>query len=322
MPDGTIVATICNQPCHGLWEGDVECWGSEDGGRTWRLRGTPAPHEPGTNRMNVAAGLAANGDPVVIASGWTHRPPKGKPAGHEPPAHTLPAWVCRSSDGGRTWSRDAGLPAAPEPGMGPVAVPFGDVLQSADGALCVSAYAGRREAGGVRSSAYLYRSYDDGRTWGQGTVIGKDDCNETAPLHLGEGHWLAASRTERLGELHLFVSEDDARTWRFSQPLSLPGQHPAHLMRLPDGRILLTYGNRCVGHTGVDVRVSADEGQTWGDPKRLVNLDFVDLGYPATVATNDGKLCSAWYTSGLAAAHQRYHMGTLIWDVNEVAPRK
>ncbi len=24
--DGTIIATIFNQPCHGLWEGDVECW--------------------------------------------------------------------------------------------------------------------------------------------------------------------------------------------------------------------------------------------------------------------------------------------------------
>ena len=27
MPDGTIVATIFNRPCHGKWEGDVECSG-------------------------------------------------------------------------------------------------------------------------------------------------------------------------------------------------------------------------------------------------------------------------------------------------------
>lgn len=33
MPDGAIIATIFNQPCHGLWEGDVECWASEDGDR-------------------------------------------------------------------------------------------------------------------------------------------------------------------------------------------------------------------------------------------------------------------------------------------------
>ena len=58
MPDGAVVATIFNQPCHGAWEGDVECWASTDGGRLWQLRGVPAEHEPRTNRMNVAAGLA------------------------------------------------------------------------------------------------------------------------------------------------------------------------------------------------------------------------------------------------------------------------
>ena len=43
LPDGTIIATIFNQPCHGLWSGDVECWASTDEGRTWQLRGVPAP---------------------------------------------------------------------------------------------------------------------------------------------------------------------------------------------------------------------------------------------------------------------------------------
>ena len=66
MPDGAIIATIFNQPTHGGWEGDVECWASEDEGRMWQLRGTPAPHQPGTNRMNVAAGLA-NDDSLVVS---------------------------------------------------------------------------------------------------------------------------------------------------------------------------------------------------------------------------------------------------------------
>ena len=52
LSDGTIVALIFNQPCHGLWEGDLDCWASEDGGGTWRFRGRAAAHEPGTNRMN------------------------------------------------------------------------------------------------------------------------------------------------------------------------------------------------------------------------------------------------------------------------------
>jgi len=61
LRDGTITATIFNHPSHGRGEGDVECWSSQDG-RFWKKRGTAAVHGSGSNRMNVAAGLAGNGD--------------------------------------------------------------------------------------------------------------------------------------------------------------------------------------------------------------------------------------------------------------------
>jgi len=314
MPDGSIIAAIFNQPCHAQWECDAECWSSEDGGRTWRLRGTPAVHDPGTNRGSCAAGLTATGDLIVFASGWTNRPPPGQPAWHED-AELLTPSVCRSSDGGRTWNVRDALLEAPEPGMAKV-LPFGDVVQAADGALCVSGYAGPVGGPDHINSAYLFRSYDDGVTWGDGTIIGKAGYNETAPLHLGDGHWLAAVRTHPDDALHQFDSDDDGRTWRFSQELSVPGQHPAHLLRLGDGRILLTYGDRRMGHQGVAIRISSDEGKKWNDPMQLVALEPADLGYPATIPSADGKLCTAWYSSGVAP-HQRYHMGTLIWDVDE-----
>jgi hypothetical protein len=38
MPDGDIVATMTNQPTHGGWEGDVECWAGEDDGCPWHHR--------------------------------------------------------------------------------------------------------------------------------------------------------------------------------------------------------------------------------------------------------------------------------------------
>src|SRR5207244_167589 len=59
LRDGTLIATIFNQPSHGKAEGDVECWASTDG-RFWTKRGTAAPHEPSANRMNVAAGAAGD----------------------------------------------------------------------------------------------------------------------------------------------------------------------------------------------------------------------------------------------------------------------
>ena len=56
LGDGTIVATIHNQPSHLKVPADVECWASEDGGRTWAKRGTPAPRDnERVARGNVAA---------------------------------------------------------------------------------------------------------------------------------------------------------------------------------------------------------------------------------------------------------------------------
>ena len=39
--------------------------------------------------------------------------------------------------------------------------------------------------------------------------------------------------------MQLFASDDDGRSWQNRGPMTPPGQHPAHLLRLADGRILL-----------------------------------------------------------------------------------
>ena len=148
LRDGTIIATIFNQASHGRLPGDVECWASQDAGATWTKRGTPAPRaSEGSNRMNVAAGLANNGDLLVISSGWSG-PLSGPTLGH-----ILPAWVSRSTDGGKTWTIDAKAfpakwPEASRRKTSPdgICVPFGDILAGNDGALRVALYAGGRGA--------------------------------------------------------------------------------------------------------------------------------------------------------------------------------
>jgi hypothetical protein len=44
-------------------------------------------------------------------------------------------------------------------------------------------------------AAYMVRSDDGGKTWGKPALIGKD-VNETTALHLGDGEWIAAARTD------------------------------------------------------------------------------------------------------------------------------
>ncbi len=320
MPDGAIIATIFNQPCHGLWEGDVECWASEDGGRLWRLRGTPAPHEPGTNRMNVAAGLAANGDLVVLASGWNHRPRQGEgAAGHDGEARPLLPWVCRSTDGGRTWTRAETL-LPPEKKSARI-IPFGDVVQLKDGTLGVCIYSWQPPD---EHNCYFYSSTDDGRTWTIRGVIQESNINETAPLVLANGDLLACARTLDDQHLELFRSTDHGCTWTREQAVSGAMQHPAHLLTLADGRILLTYGRRGEPFfQGIGYRLSADGGRTWSEPAILLESHHrtdmkwphSDGGYPASVPLDDGRIATAWYSSAAPGVHERYHMGMAIWTV-------
>lgn len=314
MPDGSIIATIFNQPTHGGWEGDVECWASEDGGKLWHKRGTAAPHEPTTNRMNVAAGLAQDGTLVVLASGWTNRPPTTEePKVYFADSEHLHAWVCRSTDGGRTWDRSGSVTYADTLHRLPSA--FGDIIPLADGTLGVSLY-GRDADNPENSSSHFYHSADGGQTWQHRAVIAPTIYNETALVALRSGRLLAVARTWGDQRMDIFASDDSGYTWVHNGPVSLGMQIPAQMIQLADERVLMVYGLRNPGLFGVAARVSSDDGQTWSAPQLLVNLgtERVDCGYPASVQLADESIVTAYYAAGIPQ-HQRYHMGVIRWEV-------
>jgi hypothetical protein len=311
LKDGTLIATIFNQPCHGEWEGDLDCWASSDEGRSWKFRGRPGPHEPRTNRMNCAVGVV-NDDLVVLVSGWSNR----EPVGQSTPAtrgHVLKPWICRSTDAARTWSHSGTFPdpVALGTGIDNQYVPFGDIHRAADGSLCVSVYT-RKDSG--RNNCLL-RSRDEGRTWGSVVELNPIG-NETAILHIGSGRWLAASRMfEHAGDPHhieLFTSADDGKTWRREGPLTLPGQITGHLLKLADGRVLLSYGNRNRNNFGVDGRISADGGKKWGAPFRIAETPQSACGYPSSVQLAGDEVVTAYYTR--ISHEHHYEMRVARWN--------
>lgn len=319
LPNGETIATIFNQPCHCKWEGDVECWSSRDG-RFWERRGVPAPHEPETNRMNVAAGLAKNGDLLVIASGWISRPPRPDPVpvfphdSYDPPEggrfethrKVIPSWVCRSVDRGKTWTR-AETVSLPE--EADYFVPFGDIHAGAEGILGTTCYG--------TSGVWFVASRDDGKTWPEHQRIA-EKYNETSLLYLGDGNWLAAARPVDKNGMGLFRSTDNGATWAFECRLSLPMQHPGHLLRLSDGRILFSCGLRNPGSHGVSARLSEDEGHTWGPAFPLVAYQRpADGGYPSSSQRADGVIVTAYYCAQ-TPSHERYHMGVVLWRPDEI----
>ena len=300
---GTIVAVGFNQPSHGGVVGDIDCWASVDGGQTWQKRGTPAPHDrPVSNRVNHAAGLANNGDLIVVCSGTTNINPPRR-------FQFLQPWISRSTDGGRTWSVDKRNAPTKTPD-GEMWIPFGDIVPGNDGALRLAVYAAASDGRRI-DRTYVLRSPDDGKTWGQFVQIdGANRRNETALLHLGGGRWLAAARGA--GLLSLYASGDDAKTWVYRGQLTAGGRHPGHMLRLRDGGLLLSYGNRTGAVHGVEVLVSDDEGKTWSDPIRVMDWQG-DGGYPSSIQRADGQIVTAYYARKIKS-HDGYHMGVVIWD--------
>ncbi len=311
MPDGTIIAIIHNKPSHGGMEGEIECWASSDGEK-WEKRGNPAPHDPNTIRMNHAAGLAQNGDLIVLCSGWTNIKQPQRPKQSKFRDDILQPWVCRSSDGGKTWSQIKEFPAR-EPGWSEH-IPFGDIFVADDGSLRSSTYQGKfaDETKSTKTSKWRslqIRSDDDGKTWRIMNIIGPRH-NETALFHAGGKRWMAAARIDAMD---IFSSDDDGLTWSKPQRVTARNEINGHLARLKDDRLLFTYGNRIKGQWGVLAKLSSDEGKTWSEPIRLAHTLNTDCGYPSSVQRSDGKVVTAYYAkqSKLCA---RYHMGIVIWN--------
>lgn len=312
MPDGSLIATIFNQPHHGGVEGDLEAWRSTDQGATWQLAGTPGPHDPGTVRMNCAAGLASNGDLLTLASGWDLT---------TSPNSILDPWLSRSSNNGQTWTinKTTAVPTVSPRGY-PI-VPYGDIVKGADGVLRAAVY-DWPSSSNRNERAYVIESNDGGASWGNFHIIDPDNRrNETALLNLGGDNWLAVARTASTDAtknlaLHSYLSTDNAQTWQSQGQITDAWKHPGHLMRMQDGRILLTYGNR-KGNTlnqAVEVLVSDDEGSTWGLNHRVNDYKGPDGGYPSSVQLPDGQIVTAFYSSGLEGVHSGYMMGVTKWD--------
>lgn len=307
LPDGTIAAVIYNQPHHAGWEGDVDCWISEDSGCRWKFRSTVARHEPTTNRMNVAAGLVHDGSFIVIASGWLHRVPPGGIVTDEycGKGKILPPVVCRSYDNGNSWITDGKVEN--QDGL-PYLVPFGDIVRLPGGVAGASFY--------WEDTSFLFQSADNGKTWTKLSEIGRN-CNETALLALEDGQILAAART-RDGAVDFFSSPDAGKSWQRCGRITQEGQHPAHILHLADGSILLQYGVRNYGYWGVACRVSRDNGKTWSWPFRLLHLEEgnFDCGYPSSIQSADGTIITAYYAA-TSRWHKRYHMGVIRWRMKE-----
>jgi len=313
LPDGTIIAAIYDQPAHGQLPGDTAIWASTDDGLIWEYRGNATQHVGHSARFNHALGLARNGDLLVAASGWNFISAQGGKTDQP-----LEALVSRSADAGRNWTTIAQFPLASEAGK--ALIPFGNIERGDDGLLRVAAYSfGRGIPGPREDPGYVVTSSDDGYTWEIESIIDQLAVNETDLLYAGNYRWLAAARNldhlngKGAHSIDLYISDDNAQTWRRESQPTLPDQHPGDLLKLTDGRILLTYGDRRGPDYGINATISTDSGLTWSPEFRLASgLSSRDSGYPSSVQLADGTIVTAYYALG-SPDHDGYQMGVVRW---------
>lgn len=276
---------------------------SEDGGRSfsdpveilprWQDNRNPAFGRTRRGTLVLGfwrAGLQRYRDDPLEGPVWTTENPPGQ-------GEVAAFFTTRSEDGGRTWSE-------PRPHLSELlfmSSGYGRVLELPDGTLLMSIYGAPREPReGVRHLSVLLRSRDDGRTWGDESLVAVG-YNETATCLLPDGRLLAAARATD-GHVALLESRDLGRSFGPPRPVTRSGEHPADLCVLESGRLLLTFGRR-IRPYGCGALISEDGGASFDREREVLlagdGIRSVDVGYPSTVQRADGGIVTAlYYASG------------------------
>ena len=307
LQTGELAVIVRNRPHHSFASpAGLELYVSEDEGVRW-VRRSEVSHGYYSDCRNPAFGVLNDGTLVLgVASFLPSQIPR-----------KVELYFSRSSDNGLTWEP---LRQMPLPVDMDRASPYGRIVQQPDGTLLMPVY--------WLNSSQICRSTDGGRSWGDYSLIGSGEVSsETAVLSLDNAHIIAVVRSMQKNGVYgtgeaLFQTDsaDGGETWSEPKRLTLDQQHPADLIKLKDGSLLLTYGNRIDGncvveanladgngavdrdilksHNGVKILLSTDNGQTWGPEGGIVIYEGCisdDCGYPSSAQLEDGTIVTVFY---------------------------
>ncbi|MAE76450.1 MAG: hypothetical protein CMJ85_06255 [Planctomycetes bacterium] len=270
---------------------------SYDLGRTWDLDNAG---QLGAGGGSEFAPLYLGGGKVTGAMAWLEVAPEheSERAGlpyenqHEYPVRTPGSFWVRSHNFGFTWRPDQVTM------IGPDSQACGAPILTDEGALLCPVY--QMIGDDQAMSSVLYRSDDLGDSWSRPVVIASDKSTGEfcgpALIEVEPGRILAMHRIERTDEYFwLNRSTDGGRTWSEPTPTNILSGACPRLLKLRDGRLVLTFGRRFKPY-GIRAAISEDGGQTWGDTQYILrDGPNWDLGYTSSIELDDGQIFTATY---------------------------
>jgi hypothetical protein len=190
-----------------------------------------------------------------------------------------------------------------------------------------------------QNRALAWQSSDRGKIWNLYNMF-PDECSINEMAFIGANKKILAHLRS---DEHPYIMESwswDGITWTYPTNItngrnSIVGG-PPHLLRLNDGRILLTYGYRETP-MGIRAGISDNEGYTWSEEIVLRNdggyasslhkQNFwqkwtvwgndedkfgMDVGYPVSIQLEDNSILTAYYITN---SDQITHIATTKWRI-------
>lgn len=287
---------------------------SLDGGETWKMEdpdnfvgdgGTPAPAPGGMDSGNPDLALRVGGPP---------------------PYHQTGDSYFVSDNRGRSW-RGPYLFSGLEPLKLTARTDY--LASPGETLLFLSANQPGVKAGNYQDRAFVARVINGGRSFEFVSWITREPHTTRSVMpssaRISSREIVAALRRRddsgsvRRNWIDLYASTDNGASWELrskvadtDRPDMAHNGNPPALVRLRDGRIVVTYGYRSPPY-GIRARISRDHGRTWGReiPLREDGASW-DLGYPRSVQRGDGRVVTIYYYT--TAARPEQHIAATIWD--------
>jgi len=279
-------------------------------GETWTKNPALIYAHPFGGSQDPSLIQLSNGTILCPSYGWAFVRPEGVPNLKTPFFEAgkgvvfLGGYIVRSTDGGKSWGGPIYPPhIQPEVYFNALgeAVPAynrGAMYEGRNGKVywIVAATDSHEQR---KTSNHLLVSSDKGLTWAYASVVAEDakaSFNEASIYETPKGDLVGFLRTAGMGDQACIArSSDGGKTFKW-ETMGFQG-HPLNALRLPDNRVLLTYGYRHVPF-GIRARIlNAECADFKTAPEIVLREDGggTDIGYTWPVQLDKNRVLVTYY---------------------------